>query len=418
MFLILSTHWLSTGEIKRITGALVYTNRVIYRGKVARYRYEDAVVFKGQIFPLRKVWRGRKLYVRADQLAPLLLQMGGNWFWDSENRRFFKGKPTIRLLMGRSKGGYTITVTAQNGKFSLTKAEDSLVVKVRGLYGKFWKVVGDGNYVSFIRVIQKRRNTEFVIHLGPQAGTYSTSIRGDTLHIFINKLKPRKAKETVIVIDPGHGGRDAGAIGNGYKEKNINLAVALKVAQILKRKGYKVILTRSKDRYVSLYARARIANRSGAHLFVSIHCNASKDKNARGMETYFLSESRTSAERAVAILENSALKYDLGFSGAINEPVENILGDLLQNLLLEQSYELALSIHRTALNMALTEDRGVKQAGFYVLKWVMMPSVLVELGFITNRKEVKRLSSEIYQRKLAKAIAKGIEVYIEKQKRR
>ena len=230
----------------------------------------------------------------------------------------------------------------------------------------------------------------------------------------VRKLVPKKSDRITVVIDPGHGGRDAGAVGNGYREKDINLAVALKVAKILRAKGYRVLLTRKDDRYVSLYARARMANRSGAHLFVSIHCNASRDRKASGMETYFLSESRTSQERAVAILENSAIRYDIGYVKP-DEPVGAILGDLLQNLLLEQSYRLALSIHRSALKRALTKDRGVRQAGFYVLKWVMMPSVLVELGFITNRREAKRLASPSYQRRLARAIAEGIEEYIRQQ---
>ncbi len=416
MFVLLLSRWLTTSEIRRTTGAKVYENRVVYRGKVARYVSGGAVSYGGRVFPLQKRWKGGKLYVRADQLAPILLQMGGNWFWDAEGKRFFKGKPTVRFVMGRMGDGerYVITITAKGGKFRTIKGEDSLVVEVKGLYGKFWKIVGDGDFVSYVKVVQFRKRTRFVVHFGAREGGYTVRKRGETLRVVIRKLVPKKSDRITVVIDPGHGGRDAGAIGNGYREKDINLAVALKVAKILRAKGYRVLLTRKDDRYVSLYARARMANRSGAHLFVSIHCNASRDRRASGMETYFLSESRTSEERAVAILENSAIRYDIGYVKP-DEPVGAIIGDLLQNLLLEQSYRLALSIHRSALKMALTKDRGVRQAGFYVLKWVMMPSVLVELGFITNRREAKRLASPSYQRRLAKAIAEGIEEYVRQQ---
>ena len=416
MLLLLTSQWLTTSEIRRITSAKVYEDRVLFNGRVARYVYEDAVSYGGNTFPLQKRWRGKRLYVRADQLAPILVQMGGRWFWDSERKRFFKGKPSIRFIMGkdRKRDLYVITITSRKGAFKVSRGEDSVVVSVRGLYGKFWKIVGDGDFVSFVRVEQRRKETRFIIHLGARANGYEVSKSGDTLRVVISKIVPRRAKRITVVIDPGHGGRDAGAVGNGYKEKDINLSVALKVAKILRARGYRVLLTRKRDEYVSLYARARMANRSGAHLFVSIHCNASRDRKASGMETYFLSESRTSQERAVAILENSAIKYDIGYVKP-DEPVGAILGDLLQNLLLEQSYNLALSIHRSALRMALTKDRGVRQAGFYVLKWVMMPSVLVELGFITNRREAKKLANPSYQRKLARAIASGIEEYISKQ---
>ncbi|NPA79651.1 MAG: N-acetylmuramoyl-L-alanine amidase [Thermotogae bacterium] len=414
MLALVLSQWLTTSQIRRITGAKVYEDKVIYRGKVARYEYDDVVSYGGKVFPLQKRWKGKKLYVRADQLAPLLIHMGGSWMWDAAAKRFFRGKPNIRFLMGKVGDGYRITITSKSGKYRVSEGEDSIAVVVRGLYGKFWRIVGDGNFVSVVKVIQYRDSTRFVIHLGARANGYTVAERRGTLRINISKLQPKRAERITVVIDPGHGGKDAGAVGNGYREKDINLSVALKVAALLREKGYRVILTRSKDRYVSLYSRARLANRSGAHLFVSIHCNASRDPNASGMETYFLSESRTSQERAVAILENSAIRYDIGFVEP-KEPVGAILGDLLQNLLLEQSYRLAMSIHGTALEMALAKDRGVKQAGFYVLKWVMMPSVLVELGFITNRREAKKLANGKYQDRLAKAIALGIEKYIRKQ---
>ncbi len=414
MLALLIGYWISTSRVKELTGARVYEHKVVYRKKVARFVDENVVSYRGKVFILEKRWRGKRLYVKGEQLAPLLFQMGGNWFWDKGSKGFFRGKSSIRFLMGKVGDGYSITIIAKGGGFKTMRWQDSLAVEVRGLYGKYWKIIGDGDFVSFVRVDQYRKKSVFVIHFGPRAGEYSTHLKGDTLRIRIRRLKLKKAERITVVIDPGHGGRDAGAVSNGYMEKDINLAVALKVAEILRRRGYRVIMTRTRDEYVSLAARARLANRSGAHIFVSIHCNASRDPKASGMETYFLSESRTSHERAVAILENSALRYDIGYVKE-NEPVGAILGDMLQTLLLERSYTLALSVHSTAVDMGLAKDRGVKQAGFYVLKWVMMPSILVELGFITNRGEAKKLADEGYQKKLARAIALGIEKYLKKQ---
>jgi N-acetylmuramoyl-L-alanine amidase len=167
---------------------------------------------------------------------------------------------------------------------------------------------------------------------------------------------------------------------------------------------------------VPLSTRARIANKNSASIFVSIHSNFDRGGSARGFETYFFSESRTTEERAVALLENSAIKYDLGNFNPKDE-LGVILGDLIQTFLLEQSYKLASFIHQRALELKLTEDRGLKQANFYVLRWVSAPSVLIELGFLSNPEEAKMLASEEYQMKLARAIAMGIMDYFEKERR-
>ncbi|MEO0178258.1 MAG: N-acetylmuramoyl-L-alanine amidase [candidate division WOR-3 bacterium] len=212
-----------------------------------------------------------------------------------------------------------------------------------------------------------------------------------------------------IVIDPGHGGKDPGAIGKwGIKEKDITLSVSKKIANILKKEyGFKVILTREEDIFLSLSERAEIAKRYNAKLFVSIHCNYSEVDNAFGPETYFLSTARTSEERAVEALENSVIKYEVEESDIL----KFIVSDILQNAYLKESQKLAFFVHEKLKDGR--NDRGIKQAGFYVLRKVYAPSILIEIGFISNPEEAKLLMDEEYQNKLAKAIAEGIKNYID-----
>lgn len=412
--MVLTDVWVGVDELKNF-GVKFDGNKIIYKGYYALITDSGLAFLNGKAFPL-SIDTTKGIRFKGDELAPLIFNMGLNVFWDSESKKLFVGKPNITsFLMGLVDTTYRITIKGGNG-FDVDGYEDSIIIVINGLYGKFRKIIGDGRFVSFVDVIHTKTNTKFIIHLGFGAGKFSVYKGDDGITITIYPIKTLKTKgPPVIVIDPGHGGRDAGAVANGYKEKDINLAVALELGNILKSYGYKVIFTREGDEYVPLPKRARIANKNGADLFISIHCNASMDKNADGMETYFLSESRTSEERAVALLENSAIKYDLGNLNP-NDDVGIIVGDLIQTLLLEQSYKLAGYIHGKSLEYKLTSDRGLKQAGFYVLKWVSMPSVLIEIGFITNKKEVEKLASKEYQKKIAKAIAEGIREFLEKER--
>ncbi len=416
IFMVLTDVWVGVDELKGF-GVRVEKDKIIYKGSSALIT-DTGLVFVGErAFPLN-IDTSKGIKFKGDELAPVLFNMGLNVFWDVEGEKLFLGEPTIKMfLMGVVDTTYRITIKGGDD-YDANVYEDSIVVNVKGLYGKYRKIIGDGRFVSVVDVSHTRTNTKFIIHLGFGAGKSSVYKGDDGITITIYPIKTLKTKgPPVVVIDPGHGGRDAGAVANGYKEKDINLAVTLELAKILKGYGYKVILTREGDEYVPLSKRARIANRSGADMFVSIHCNASMDKGADGLETYFLSESRTSEERAVALLENSAIKYDLGNLNPTDE-VGIIVGDLIQTLILEQSYKLAGYIHGKAIEYKLSKDRGLKQAGFYVLKWVSMPSVLIEIGFITNKKEVEKLASKDYQKRVAKAIAEGIREFLEEEKGR
>lgn len=222
-----------------------------------------------------------------------------------------------------------------------------------------------------------------------------------------------------VVIDAGHGGKDPGAIGKTAKEKDIVLSVALKLGQLIKKNypNVKVIYTRDKDVFVELNERANIANRNNANLFISIHVNAiDGNSSTHGTETFVMGIHKNDANLAVAKRENSVIlqednyssKYD-GFDP--NDPESNIVFSLFQNAYSDQSLLLAASIEEEYKTSLKRFDRGVKQAGFLVLWKTAMPSVLTEIGFISNSEEETYLKSEAGQNEMAVSIYNAFAKY-------
>ena len=223
-----------------------------------------------------------------------------------------------------------------------------------------------------------------------------------------------------VVIDPGHGGKDPGAISrNGkYKEKNITLSVALKLGNMIKAKypDVKVIYTRSTDKYVELSQRAAIANRNKADLFISIHVNSAKATQARGTETFVMGAHKSNDNFEVCKTENSVIvieddyqtKYE-GFNP--NSPESYIIFSLLQNMHQEQSIKYAAQVQGQFAKGPITVNRGVKQGGLLVLWKTTMPAVLTELGFISNSKDCAVLVSKSGQDLLAKRLFTAFETY-------
>lgn len=215
-----------------------------------------------------------------------------------------------------------------------------------------------------------------------------------------------------VVIDPGHGGEEDGAIGStGLKEKDVVLDIARRLAARLRAAGFDVRLTRDGDENLSLDERAGIANENHADLFVSLHVNASRSSRARGAETYILSREATDdAARTLAALENDAAGS--GLDGRVGDSeLPLILWDLAQVEYLEASAELAATIQRR-LNEALgLRDRGVRQAPFRVLVGATCPAVLVETGFMSHPDEERKLADGAYRARLADVLAQAISEY-------
>ncbi len=234
----------------------------------------------------------------------------------------------------------------------------------------------------------------------------------------INRLKD-KWEFDVIVIDAGHGGKDAGAVGvNGAKEKDINLSIALKLGKLIEEnmKDVKVVYTRKTDIFIDLYKRGKIANENNGKLFISIHCNSTPKKptDANGFEVYLLRPGRTKEAIAIAEFENSVIQYEENPNRYEKLTDENfILVSMAHSSYMKYSEKFAEYLHKEFVKHPGLNSRGVKQAGFYVLVGASMPSVLIESGFLSNSGDAKHLSSDSGQQKFAEYVFNGIKKYRE-----
>ena len=231
------------------------------------------------------------------------------------------------------------------------------------------------------------------------------------------------AKDFVVVIDAGHGGHDPGAIGRISKEKNINLKVALKLGKQIRQNcpDVKVVYTRDRDVFIPLNRRAEIANNAKADLFISIHTNSvAKGASVKGASTWTLGLAKSEANLEVAKRENSVILYEddyktryAGFNP--NSAESYIIFEFMQDKYMEESVHLASLVQKQFKNTCKRVDRGVHQAGFLVLKASAMPSILVELGFISNREEERYLNSEEGSATLANGIYRAFLSYKREQ---
>ena len=217
-----------------------------------------------------------------------------------------------------------------------------------------------------------------------------------------------------IVIDPGHGGKDYGAPGylRGVHEKQVVLQIARRLAKKIKAElGLEVILTRNRDRFLTLEERTAFANTKNADLFISIHTNASRDRRAYGIETYFLNLATDEEAIRVAAMENATSTKNIS-------DLQKILFDLMQNAKINESSRLASYVqssmvrHLKNKRYSRVKSKGVKQAPFYVLLGAQMPCILIETSFISNSRECKRLVNPKYQDRLVEGIVQGIRNYI------
>nr|BAL55957.1 N-acetylmuramoyl-L-alanine amidase [uncultured Bacteroidetes bacterium] len=228
----------------------------------------------------------------------------------------------------------------------------------------------------------------------------------------------RVLKPLRVVIDAGHGGKDPGASGKVYKEKDITLAVALKLAASLKKDPlFLPMLVRDSDVFVELHRRADTANKAQADVFISIHCNANPKREIHGSESYALGEHKSQENLSVVMRENAAIlledDYKRSYDGFDpNSEEAYIIFSLMQHAFLKQSLRLAKRIEDKLVERTKRPTLGVKQAGFLVLWRTSMPAVLCEIGFISNPQEEKYLASEAGQQYIAQAIHEALRQYV------
>lgn len=238
-----------------------------------------------------------------------------------------------------------------------------------------------------------------------------------TITVSLSINAQNESDKFIVVLDAGHGGKDPGKPSKaGFKEKDIALKVVLAIGKILKKnKEIKVVYTRKTDVFINLFKRGEIANKANADLFVSVHCNA-HNTQAYGSETYVLGVHRNKTNFDVAKAENEVIfleqDYEQNYNGFDPNSPESFIGlTIMQEEYLDQSIQLASLIQKNFTSKLKRKNRGVKQAGFIVLHQTIMPSVLVETGFITNTREGKYLNSTKGQTELSGSIAKAIISY-------
>lgn len=244
--------------------------------------------------------------------------------------------------------------------------------------------------------------------------------------ISISLIPPIKAQSKVdvkcIVLDAGHGGKDPGAVNGKLQEKNITLSVALKVGAMIKERypSVKVLYTRKEDVFIPLHQRSNFANKNNADLFISIHTNAAENRAAVGTETFLMGVDKSGKNLEVAMRENDVITFEADYSTRYEgfEPgsAESfIIFSLMNYAHQSQSLELATLLQKEfAANLPM-KNRGVKQAGYLVLWQATMPSILTEIGFISNHEEAKFIASADGQTKIASQIVRAVSVYIAKQ---
>lgn len=222
----------------------------------------------------------------------------------------------------------------------------------------------------------------------------------------------------IVVIDAGHGGKDPGALGRSSREKDIVLSVALKAGELITNNlnGVKVVYTRKTDVFIPLNTRAQIANNNKADLFISIHCNSNTSSQPKGAETYVMGMHKSEENLKVAMLENSAIlledDYKTNYDGFDPSSIEShIIFNFFQNSFQSQNLDIASELQSEFKQNTAVVDRGVKEAGFWVLYKTAMPGILIELGFLSNSVDEAYLKSEKGQNQLALAIFNAFKAY-------
>jgi N-acetylmuramoyl-L-alanine amidase len=325
------------------------------------------------------------------------------------NKEYFDIYDLERVFDGEVK----IDPSSQSIDFTL------LAKKCRFIFGTNWVKFGNRNYNlhSEVQVIDGNFYIpRYFLNLC-SCKFFPKSVIVDENWIIVSLPSMDRYLIKRIVLDPGHGGKDPGAVGRhlNLKEKDIVLKIAKKTKKLLKENlDVEIFLTREDDKFVSLADRTEFANKHQADLFVSIHCNAAYNTHSHGTEVYYLSPAKSDEARAVEALENDVIKFEEPEGIKRYTDLDFILYDMRQNEYLIESIDMAEMCQKSLVKELGTKDKGVKHANFYVLRGAFMPAVLAEVAFLSNKWEEKQLKSNQFQDKAASAIYKSIKQFKEK----
>ncbi|HKA62928.1 MAG TPA: N-acetylmuramoyl-L-alanine amidase [Methylomirabilota bacterium] len=343
--------------------------------------------------------------------------------------RTVQGSVPLEELRYRSYPSFTRVVIETGAKLAYAVVSSEAEVRVRlpglSLSGSRVEEIGDG-LVQEVRLEPVDGVAVLRVILEGTAGEVKHATLLDPYRLVLDVYRPREPGSEpgrsgqmqplkLIVLDAGHGGHDTGAVGpSGLMEKEIVLDVTRRVARMVESGlGVKVVMSRDSDVFVPLRERTNFANKQRADLFVSIHANAHPQAVSEGVETYFLSsEASDNAARQVAAVENGVVQLESsGGTRQRGDMLKSILWDLAQSEFQEESSFMAETVQDSMSKSLSLVNRGVKQAGFYVLGGAAMPAILIEIGFLTNRKEEKKLGTAEHREALARAIYAGLAEY-------
>ena len=340
-----------------------------------------------------------------------------------------QGAVPLEELRYRSYPSFTRIVIETGARlaYAVVVGDEEVRVRLPGLSLVRARVeeIGDG-LVQEVRLEPVGDAAVLRVRLEGQAGEIKHTVLQDPYRLVLDVYRPKEPTGggepgrggmqplRLIVLDAGHGGHDSGAVGpSGVMEKDVVLDVTRRVARMVESGlGVKVVLSRDSDVFVPLRERTNFANKQGADLFVSIHANAHPQAVSEGVETYFLSsEASDNAARQVAATENNVVQLESPASRRQGDILKSILWDLAQSEFQEESSSMAETVQDSMSKSLNLVSRGVKQAGFYVLGGAAMPAILIEVGFLTNRKEEKKLATPEHREALARAIYAGLAEY-------
>ncbi len=405
------------------------SNQYSVDGETGKIEAPLSVINSRLIIPcdiLKKVWgydcslQGKRLNI--DTTLPVL----ENFYYKKDKDKIdfifkFSKKPEIKVgkLINPPRIFVDLYNTSSRVAFGDIPINSEIVERVRS--GRFTSSIlrvvfdlrTDGYYTT------SEAGKDFILSIYPSKTevVQPTPLPGITSTPSVQWTPPKEHKKKIIILDPGHGGKDPGAIGRyGTREKNIVLSIALRLKSILEQNGFTVYMTRSSDTFIPLQKRPQIANRKNGDLFISIHVNsAPRNTKASGIETFYLS-SRYSDPQAKEVAKRENTSSFTGKPLSEEELIRLILSDLLLTVNIEDSSKFAGIVEKQLTKYVRLPVRGVKTAPFIVLKGLKMPAVLVELGFISNPKEETLLKTKDFQTKLAKGIASAVKLFFRGRK--
>lgn len=357
-------------------------------------------------------WDGVNLYIPVGMLSRIF-SISPSQLKPSEDIK-------IEKIILSGSDPTTIQILASGPVSCEVKENSSTSVTLKLPVGSNVSQITPSGLVSSVEVKNIKNNTTISLKLSEPCEVSSRGIPKGIEVTFTSEgseaavTQPKAKKKLVIVIDPGHGGKDPGATGKkGTHEKTMALDTSLRLKKLLEAQGHTVYMTRTTDKYVPLADRTKSANAKKADLFISIHYNANNSSYPAGFETYFLGMHRLAYAKNVALRENASLKYDIGENAYDPDAVLNdIIATLLTNRFQRESEELAGCIQDASAAKTGFANRGLNQAGFYVLKGCSMPAVLIEAGFLSNPTEEGKIRQPAYRQKIAEGIAVGVRKYV------